>query len=71
MVIAKVSALRTARIVKGLSQAALARRLGMSQPRFSEIESGKVKPAPKMKDKIARILGLPREILFSDDKDDD
>ena len=49
----------TIRKGKNMSQAELARRVGIAQPSLFAIEKGKCNPRPATAKKIADILGFP------------
>ena len=51
--------LRHAREAKGLTQADLAQRAGLTQVHISNVETGKTMPSKKTQDKIARALNDP------------
>lgn len=50
--------LRTVRLSQGLSQGALASRLGVSQPVVSKWESGRCAPVPATVERLAHALGV-------------
>lgn len=54
----------------GLCQYELAELIGVSQPRCSEYENGRVIPADSRKMKIAEVLGTTVGYLFYDFADD-
>jgi len=60
----KPSALRAARERKGISQAQMAVRLGVSQPTVSNIETGKAPPPAARWKRIAREYGVPMRTLL-------
>ena len=53
----------------GKSQISLAREIGISEPRLSKIVGGWVRPDPKVKTKIAEVLGCGVEDIFRDSSD--
>lgn len=58
--------LRKSRKEKGLSQAALARRLGIAQNTYSQYETGERHPYPEFLPKLADALGLTLDELLRD-----
>lgn len=56
---------RAARKGRGLSQEALAYDVGLEQTEISKIERGKEKPNAKRTIKLAEVLGLDPDELFS------
>ena len=52
------AALRTARHRAALSQADIARQLGISQPAYSQFERGLTRPRPALLVPMAQFLGL-------------
>lgn len=62
---------RAARLNAGISQAELARRLGVSQARVSAIENGSVSPTPKLAVDYANALALhPFPLILGEDRKD-
>ena len=59
------SPLRIARAIRGVSQAALARACGVSQPQISRIETARRAPSAATSKAIADALGVPLGKLFS------
>ncbi len=59
--------LRRARLRAGLSQAELARRVGLSRPAYTNIEKGHKHPSLVTALRIARVLNRQVEELFSDE----
>ena len=55
--------IKYARGLKGISQAALARQLGLSPNAICLIESGRNKPAPATVTKLATALGIDEAML--------
>lgn len=53
-----LSFLEAARIKKGISQAAFANKIGMTQPQLAKIEGLESMPTPAMPNKYAEGLGL-------------
>lgn len=49
---------------KGMTQAQLARKIGISVPYLCYLETGTRQPSPKMIQKIARALGIGKETLM-------
>jgi transcriptional regulator with XRE-family HTH domain len=56
--------LRAAREMLGITQAELARRVGVDQSLISRIERGEVKPWPKIRREAATALGFDEDLLF-------
>jgi len=52
-------------LLRGIPQAELARRLGVSEAYISYVVTGK-RPGKEARKKIARILGVPEEELFQE-----
>lgn len=52
---------------KGITQAEIARRLGVSGPTVSLVVSGRMR-SRRVEQEIAESLGLPREILWPERK---
>lgn len=50
--------MRSTRRALGLTQLALARRVGCSESQITKIETGRATPAPEVKEAIARELGI-------------
>lgn len=59
--------LRRARLHAGLSQAELARRVGLSRPAYTNIEKGYKHPSLVTALRIARVLNKQVEELFTDE----
>jgi transcriptional regulator with XRE-family HTH domain len=58
-------AVRAHRIASGLTQAAVAARLGVTAPTYNAIESGKASPTLDQVERVARALGCdPSELLI-------
>lgn len=58
--------LRAARVLKGLTQLQLAELLSMREIEVSRLETGRARPTPEVKRRIAEILGKqPFEIFDS------
>ena len=55
--------IRTARKDRGLSQEALAYRVGLEQTAISKIERGKERPSAEKLRKLVEVLALPEEIV--------
>ena len=53
--------LKALRLKKGLSQAELAERLGVSQPLISQYENGSTSPTAELSVKIAELFGTTVE----------
>ncbi|MDD3861293.1 MAG: helix-turn-helix transcriptional regulator [Candidatus Gracilibacteria bacterium] len=52
------------RIENGLSQSALAKKIGTKQSAISRLESGNYNPSIKLLEKVAKALSLKLEISF-------
>ena len=50
----------------GMSQAELAKTLGVAQPMVAQMESGKRKPSPRVAFRLARLSGKPIEIFVGE-----
>jgi DNA-binding XRE family transcriptional regulator len=59
-------ALKTRILASGKSQIMLAREIGISEPQLSKVVGGWVRPDPKVKTKIAEVLGCGVEDIFFD-----
>lgn len=59
-----VAPLRLLRVARGLSQASLAERCGLSRATVSRLERGVEKPWPRTAQTIAAELGFARELVF-------
>jgi putative transcriptional regulator len=68
MPIRKRSRVATARERAGLSQPALAERVGSSRPTIARIEAGATSPSVDLAIAIARELGEPVEALFGGER---
>jgi len=56
--------LKLARVARGLSQTALAKKAGCSRALISMFENGYAVPRPAVGARIARALGLSEDALF-------
>lgn len=54
----------TARIAQGVSQGAVASRLGVSQPHISNLERGNGSPKIELLERYAEAVGLKLSITF-------
>lgn len=63
--------LRLVRVMRGLSQAQLADRAGLSRSTVSRIETGAETPNLRTVRQLARALSWPADDLFALDHDDD
>jgi len=63
-----VSKLRSIRLRKGYSQQELARRVGVAQPRISEVERGKCVPRLGTLYRITKVLGVKMDDVLVDDR---
>jgi len=61
----KVTNLKRTRVERGMKQRELSRRAKIRQPLLSEIENGKILPGPEMRVRLARVLRVPEDWLFS------
>lgn len=59
-----MNALKLNRILRGLSQDALARASGVSQSTYSRIERGARRPRPEERVRIASALGSTPDVVF-------
>jgi putative transcriptional regulator len=59
--------LRVLRAEKGWSQAELAERLNIARQSVNAIENGKADPSLPLGMRIARLFGLPVEVIFEDE----
>lgn len=64
----KLSKLEIYRRKKGLSARALAQLAGVNSTVISQVETGWVKPYPKLRREISKALGVSEEVLFGDGK---
>ena len=58
--------LRELRAERGWSQALLAEKLEVSRQSVNAIETGRYDPSLPLAFRIARVFGLPIEVLFTD-----
>lgn len=58
------SRLKAARVFKGMTQLALAEKVGAKEIEISRIETGRAQPEPEMKRRIAEVLQKPAFELF-------
>ena len=56
-------AIRALRVQDGLSQGELARMIGISQPRLSEMETGAAPITPRVRIRIAQIFNIDDETI--------
>ncbi len=59
-------AMHTFRVLSGLSQIELGRRIGRSQGYINRVECGYTSPGPADRKKLARVLKTDEAILFHD-----
>ena len=52
--------LQQAREVRGFTQTALARQIGVHQSAIAQFEAGRIQPSPPVLDAISRHTGFPR-----------
>jgi putative transcriptional regulator len=57
--------LRVQRAIRDLTQAELAERAGITRKSVNAIEAGRMVPSVLLALKLARVLGVPVEALFS------
>jgi putative transcriptional regulator len=62
--------IRVERAIKDITQADLAREVGVSRQTINSIESNKYIPSTVLALKIARVFGKPLEDIFQLDKED-
>lgn len=60
------SRLRLYRQISGLSQAELAKRVGVSQPLISDFERQVLFPGPELRTRLAAALGVPDDEFFGE-----
>ena len=58
---------RLIRQALGISQAELARRVGVNASLLSRAERGEVRPWPRLRRAAAEALGVPEAVLFVDE----
>jgi putative transcriptional regulator len=63
----KANNVATARRLAGLKQGELAKRVGVSRPLISMIETGIVRPSAELSMKLSAALQIPEVELFSND----
>lgn len=63
----KLSRVRFERLRRGIKQKDLARDANLNQAVVSLVESGRLTPTPRIRQAIAKVLGLPQERLFGAD----
>lgn len=56
--------LRSIRVMRGLSQRELARRMGLSASLVCRVEVGAIRPWPKFCREAAAVLGVDQALLF-------
>ena len=56
--------LRTARVAKGMTQLQLAEKVGIKEIEVSRYETGRARPDPDMKRRIAEVLQKPTYEIF-------
>jgi transcriptional regulator with XRE-family HTH domain len=62
--------LKMARMIAGLTQAQLARKIGRTQALVSMLEHGHVRPSKEIRAKLEAALDLPLDVLFEDKSDE-
>lgn len=65
-----VTRLRKSRLAAGVSQDALARIAGISQPAISRAERGQLQPTAPQLARLASVLGVPAARLLDPVEDD-
>ena len=60
--------LKVLRAERGLTQAALAKRLDVSREAINAIETGRYDPSLSLAFKSARLFGQPAEAIFDDER---
>ncbi len=60
--------LRRVRLALGLSQAEVARRMGLDQSLLSRAERGRISTWPRFRQQAAVALGVDERLLFEDDR---
>ena len=66
-----VAHLKEHRVRAGLTQAALAEAVGVSRKTINTVENGVFVPSTLLALKIARVLGVPVEAVFSLEEEED
>ena len=56
--------LKAARVLRGLTQLALAEKLGMKEHEVSQLETGRARARQDVKRRIAEVLGKPTFEIF-------
>jgi len=62
--------LKVLRAKHNLTQEQLAKKIGISRPALSDIETGKTIPSGQTIIRIANVFGMPAEQIFFEDEDD-
>ncbi len=65
------NSLKMTRHLAGLSQYEVGRRSGISQPLVSNLERGHLRPSQELRLRLADALGVPADVLFPKDGDED
>ena len=63
----RISRLERLRRKRGLTQNEIAHQAGVNQPLISMIETKKLKPYPRIKKELSRILDCSEDYLFGKD----
>ena len=62
--------IKKARLLQGLSQAKLARRIRVTQPMISDFERGRLAPGPELRRRLSEALGIPEALFFPPNEDE-
>jgi DNA-binding XRE family transcriptional regulator len=54
------------RVIAGLTQVELAKKINRTQPLISMMEHGYIRPSKNIRIKLIAVLGLPSGVLFED-----
>ena len=57
--------LRQARELRGLTQTALARQVGVHPSAIAQLETGRIQPSPAVLDALGRATGVPAGVLHA------
>lgn len=60
----QLSVLAKLRTFRGISQSELGAKLGLSQPYFSQVETGAKQGSPAVRKKISKFFKIPKSTLF-------
>ena len=56
--------MKAARVLRGLTQRQLGEKVGLKEIDVSRVETGRLEPEPRLRQKIAETLGKPAFELF-------